>query len=206
MPTSHSYLRSTLITGITCEKCHGPGREHIQRHTAGATPPDSGDDGILNSAHFTRDQKVGLCALCHNGPLEPTSPAFSYLPGMTLERFFKPPRNAPETMPEVHGDQVGLLKRSLCYQKTGTLTCNTCHDEHAKELPAASYDSRCLTCHAAKTCPVTRSRSRSDASGCVGCHMPVLKTNAIVSQTSGQTIKAQLRSHWIRVYSASEIR
>jgi hypothetical protein len=61
------------------------------------------------------------------------------------------------------------LQSSRCWGKgDARLTCVACHDPHAPLVrDAASYDGRCLACHArpAKTCPTATER-------CTTCHMP----------------------------------
>jgi hypothetical protein len=42
------------------------------------------------------------------------------------------------------------------------------------------------------------------AGNCIGCHMPLLRTDAIVSETAGKTIRTSMRTHWIKVYSEAE--
>jgi len=37
---------------------------------------------------------------------------------------------------------------------------------------------------------------------CIDCHMPVEKTNVIVSETAGQVVQAKMRNHWIKVYES----
>jgi hypothetical protein len=37
---------------------------------------------------------------------------------------------------------------------------------------------------------------------CIDCHMPVEPTNVIASETAGQIIRAKMRNHWIKIYSA----
>ena len=64
-PPPIRYSHSNSIVGITCEKCHGPGREHADRFTAKATP--GLDSGVLNPARFSRDRQLDLCAWCHAG-------------------------------------------------------------------------------------------------------------------------------------------
>jgi predicted CXXCH cytochrome family protein len=71
------------------------------------------------------------------------------------------------------------MQRSRCYQASGTMTCTTCHDPHAK--PSASrtvayFRSKCLACHTspAKTCSLAEDvrRARDAQDNCASCHMP----------------------------------
>jgi hypothetical protein len=41
------------------------------------------------------------------------------------------------------------------------------------------------------------------AKNCIDCHMPVQKSNLIVSDVNGADTRAKVRNHWIKVYSDS---
>jgi hypothetical protein len=191
--TNH-YDRASLVVGVSCETCHGAASEHV---TAPAVPTKT----ILNPAKFSRDRQVDLCALCHGGAQrEELQPAFSYVPGQPLDKYLKPILVDVTQQPEVHGNQVGLLKRSRCYLASPAMSCSTCHDVHAPEQPAASYSSRCLSCHQATACGMAKTLGPKIASNCIDCHMPNQPTNAIVAKTAGKEVRATMRTHWIRVY------
>ena len=197
-PLTNLYERESLITGISCETCHGPGAGHVAEQKAGGT---SEGQGILNPAKFSRDRQVDLCALCHNGiQREEIAPAFSYIPGQPLTNYFKPMPIDTLEHPDVHGNQVGLLQRSKCYLSSPKMTCSTCHDVHAPERAAASYSDRCLTCHRWESCGVAKTMGHKIASDCIDCHMPFEPTNVIVSETGSKVVRAKMRNHWIKVY------
>ena len=198
-PLTNRYEKESLITGISCETCHGPGADHIARQKAGAA--GSVGETILNPAKFSRDRQIDLCALCHNGiQREAIAPAFSYIPGQPLTNYFKPLPVDMLEHPDVHGNQVGLLQRSRCYLSAPNMTCSTCHDVHAPERPAAEYSEKCLTCHRWESCGVAKKMGAKIASNCIDCHMPVEPTNVIVSQTADKVVRAKMRNHWIKVY------
>jgi hypothetical protein len=203
-PAENRYDRETLVTGISCEVCHGPGAKHAALHRSGAHASSSGEM-ILNPARFSRDRRVDMCALCHNGAQQTRmGEAFSYTPGEPLDEYLgaNPADAAPR--PDVHANQVGLLKRSRCYIGSAKMSCSTCHDVHAPEQTAASYSSRCLSCHRVESCGMEKKMGAKIAGNCIDCHMPVLQTNAIVSETSEKMIRTRMRTHWIKVYSEAE--
>jgi hypothetical protein len=199
-PATNRYDRKSLIPGISCESCHGPGSNHIRqelRHETKATEPL-----ILNPARFSRDLQVDLCAECHNGiQREALAPAFSYIPGRPLNEYFKQLPASDAEHPDVHGNQVGLLQRSKCYRSSERMNCSTCHDVHATGQPLESYSLKCLTCHNWQGCGMSRKMGDEIMNKCIDCHMPIEETNVIVSQTAGQVVHAKMRNHWIKVYA-----
>jgi hypothetical protein len=197
-PLTNAYHKASLVTGISCERCHGPGTQHIALHQA---KTKAAGEAILNPAKFSRDRQVDLCALCHNGiRSEGLQPAFSYVPGQALDGYLQASAAEVAAHPDVHGNQVGLLKQSRCYASSPKMSCSTCHDVHQQERPAAAYSDRCLTCHQVESCGMAKTMGRRIAENCIDCHMPVEPTKAIASETAGEMIRPKMRNHWIKVY------
>jgi len=212
-PAANRYDKTTLLTGISCETCHGPGSAHaaIRRAEVSGSPKSPGSE-VLNPAAFSRDRQIDLCALCHSGAQQDLlAPAFSFTPGTALDSYLRPIAVAEDAHPDVHANQVGLLKKSRCFAASRTMTCSTCHQVHAPEHPAASYSEKCLGCHKAERCGMAKKLGPKIKSVCIDCHMPLEQTQAIVSQTGDKVIRTTMRTHWIRVYrdentgSASEL-
>jgi len=191
------YAATGMVLGIGCEKCHGPGRAHVEAETkqpGGA----AGRSAILNPARFARERQMDLCAWCHAGQGDALAPVFSYKPGEPLEKYIRLPVPDPNAPPDVHDNQVAMLERSRCFQASG-MTCLTCHNPHATQHDVAAFSRVCLSCHK----PESATFARADhpvTNDCVDCHMPKLKTNLIVFNEDGKSLKPEVRSHWIRVY------
>ena len=203
-PESNRYLRSTAETGMACERCHGPSGAHIERMKARSAGDKGTETAILNPAKFSRDRQVDLCALCHSGARQRTMAQDGpYVPGEPLEEYLMPAAEQTTARPDVHANQVGLLKRSRCYLSSPAMSCSTCHDNlHSPERAAASYSTKCLSCHRVESCGIERKLGPTIANNCIDCHMPVQQTQAIVSQTAGTVIRTRMRTHWIKVYPA----
>jgi hypothetical protein len=194
------YQTTGFSLGIQCEKCHGPGREHVEREQSKSAAVH--DEAILNPARFTRQRQMDLCAWCHAGHGRSLRPAFSYLPDKPLVEFIQFPPPDPSAPLDVHGNQVGLLMQSRCY-RSSNMTCLTCHDVHTTQHDMADFSARCLTCHkpdsptfARPTHPVTKN--------CIDCHMPRQQTNLIVFDWKGTNVRPEMRNHWIKVYPAGQ--
>jgi hypothetical protein len=195
-PPTNKYNTTSFSLGIGCEKCHGPGREHVERETSKQS--QSAALAILNPAHFSRDRQMDLCAWCHAGHGRPLLPSFSYLPGDSLAKYIDLPPPDPDAPLDVHGNQVELLKQSRCF-RSSNMTCMTCHDVHATQHDLAEFSQRCLSCHKPDSATFARA-GHPVTTNCIDCHMPKQDTNMIVFDWKGTTERPQMRSHWIKVY------
>ncbi len=137
---------SHLRPGIECERCHGPGAEHVNRPSA---------QSIRNPGRLAPQALVEACGECHRLPASGGRPSAEELAKPETVRF------AP----------IGLMS-SRCLQASGKLSCLVCHDPHADGSPSAEfYTAKCAGCHAAA--PSTGSACRRAAGeNCVPCHMP----------------------------------
>lgn len=180
-----SDLRLRLVeNSIGCERCHGPGENHIERQTDAEVADADFDQSIVNPRRLPRKLLEAVCEQCHlQGDIQvpgrgvrPTD----YRPGLALEEFrteFRVRRPQRDMTIVGHFEQ---LRQSACYRRAETLTCVTCHDPHRPVLPAERtgyYRSVCLTCHADQGCklllPERQAKSEND---CAACHMPPAET------------------------------
>lgn len=71
---------------------------------------------------------------------------------------------------------VEQLHMSVCYQRSSTLTCVTCHDPHHDgdlRERVATHRAACLKCHAEEACSIAVDvRREKESDNCAACHMP----------------------------------
>jgi hypothetical protein len=203
---SNRYDKNDVTLNLSCERCHGPGRQHVEKYRA-AQVADAGTGAagplIVNPAKLERARQIEVCGQCHGGAGKDLVTAFSYIPGEKLLDFIELPAPDPKATVDVHGNQMALLERSRCYQESPNLTCITCHNPHEAEKPAATYSTKCLGCHEAKSCGEFARLGDKISENCIDCHMPMQSSKVIVSALNGKQVSVRVRNHWIRVYSNS---
>jgi hypothetical protein len=177
--------------GVDCERCHGPGRDHVRTAMEGAPAqmqspalsqalvltrqweeglrPESRQDEILQSVARAGDDRLVrdlyVCGECHGRRQMLMDPDDGH-----LARF-----------------QVAALLASRCYQRSAQkLRCTDCHDPHGDAVHGDErpYVAVCLRCHSAEPAVSPASSAATGAAqakvcpknpraGCIGCHMPV---------------------------------
>jgi predicted CXXCH cytochrome family protein len=191
----HSVNYNTQTKTVTewnvgCEKCHGPGSEHVRRPGRGT---------IVNPARLDAVKGTDLCMQCHSQgkPLQnPVAGQYYDWPvgfraGLDLKNFWElEEHKLGETTFTHFGDGTAHKNRmqgndfaqSLMY--TRGVTCFSCHDPHGTGNPADLLKPAkqvCLTCHgpsspngphAASIEAHTHHRAESVGSDCISCHMP----------------------------------
>ena len=200
-PPANRYRKTSLVLGVTCEKCHGPGREHVARHRLKSPMSPGTSEAIVNPSSLARDRQIDVCALCHSGNGTPIQPALSFLPGDVLEDYIVFPYYSPEDAVDVHGSQVQMLRRSKCFQSSATMTCSTCHNVHTPQLDAAAFSPHCLTCHQPKQCGQYVKLGEQIVHNCIDCHMPVQESHMLFSNTNGKKLLPKVRNHQIGIYA-----
>src|SRR5256712_748808 len=184
--------------GIACETCHGDGHQHVQYQAS--HPAEVRGKYITNPARFSRDRKLDNCALCHSGPREQVRPPFTYRPGERLDDYLLPASDRDAPIPDVHGDQVGLLRRSKCFRSSATMSCSTCHNVHRPQRDLAPFASKCLACHQTSQHPMAAKIGARMITSCIDCHMPNQRSNAIQINTPARQSSLSFRSHAIGIY------
>ncbi len=201
------FNKDRMILGVDCEKCHGPAKQHVTFQSQ--NPNEKTGKFILNPAHFTRQQSLDMCAVCHGGRLKKISPSFSFNAGDKLaDHFLMDTTTKITDHIDVHGNQYGLMAASKCFTQSGTLTCNTCHNTHENEKGKTEiFGQRCLSCHntlhpGGVVCKMTGQLGKAIESKCVACHMPEQPSMAIavMLQGSPMPVPAYMHTHYIKSY------
>jgi hypothetical protein len=159
-----------LVSNVNCEKCHGPGSEHVRQARKSKDPAPYS----VGAADWDVESEIQLCGDCHRLPRSITKQELRDYPD-TLARF----------------QPVGML-RSRCYLASNReMKCSTCHDPHQSVhgLNQQDHVQNCIECHDTNDsshtiCPV------SAKTKCIECHMPT------VPQEQG----IEFHDHWIRVH------
>ena len=139
---SEPVFTGQLPQGIDCQRCHGPGGNHVQALKAGAKLADI-RSAIVNPSRLGKERAMEVCMQCH---LETTSAPlpnvirrfdrgpFSYRPGEPLSAFQLSFDHAPGSGREGKFEIVNSvyrLRQSKCFlESKGELACTTCHDPH----------------------------------------------------------------------------
>jgi hypothetical protein len=148
--------------GIGCERCHGPGLNHVKAVESGFAEP-----AIALTSKTPSEPRLKSCSECHaaDGSIPTSDPEFNRAQGTTL-----------------------LFSRCYIASKD-RFGCTTCHDPHkALGHSIPTYEAKCLGCHASASLPADRTSSMPVAAEgihtsapscpvnpgarCISCHMP----------------------------------
>ena len=202
VPSGNRYDKTDFVLGISCERCHGPGREHVAR--AKSQPAAGSDLAIVNPAKLSQAREFEVCSQCHGGQgIRELVPAFSYVPGQPLANYIDLGPVVSNAVPEVHGTQVVLLEKSRCFQASSNMSCATCHDVHQPESDVTKFSEKCLSCHKPEKCGEFQKLGADIANNCIDCHMPNQESKVLFVDVQGKRVNPKIRSHWIKIYAGT---
>ncbi len=153
-----------LENGVGCERCHGPGSEHVR---------DPAKARMVNPAGLDAERRDAVCSQCHltgEARIETAGRRFAeFRAGERLAdyaTYFVWQSGRRDFKVTSH---VEKLASSGCKRGAGeALWCGTCHDPHGAEDEGAKTQAACLNCHAA---------AHRQQENCAGCHMPRAKAS-----------------------------
>jgi predicted CXXCH cytochrome family protein len=185
-------IRTKTVTewNVGCERCHGPGSEHVAKPTA---------INIVNPAKLDFVRANDTCIQCHSqgmplqNPIEGTYYDWpvGFHQGGQLKDFWQLEEHTLGETTFTHFADGGAHKnrmqgndfvQSLMYRRG--VTCFSCHDSHGTANEALLIKPArdvCLTCHGPTSpngphAPTLEAHTRhargSAGSDCVACHMP----------------------------------
>ena len=182
---------------VGCERCHGPGSEHVAHPT---------NDNILNPGHMDSVADSDTCIQCHSQGQPPSKPLegkyydwpVGYNVGLKLADYWKLEDCTlgqtnfyyfPDCTAHKNRMQGNDFAQSVMYRRG--ITCSSCHDVHGTGNYAQlrkPADKICLDCHGPgsangpRTSTIaahTHHKEDSAGSQCVACHMPAIESEGV---------------------------
>jgi len=199
------HTKQVAEWNVGCEKCHGPGSEHVDHPSRG---------NILNPARMDYVQASDSCIQCHSQGRPLTNPIegkyydwpVGYQVGLNLRDFWQLEESKlgettfthyPDGTAHKNRMQGNDYVQSVMYRRG--VTCFSCHDVHGTDNYAQlrkPADQLCLDCHGPLSLNGPRTRTieehthhkkGSPGSSCVACHMPKIETTVADVKVSAHT-------------------
>ncbi|HZR65630.1 MAG TPA: tetratricopeptide repeat protein [Terriglobales bacterium] len=163
---SENRYAMPLLThsGISCERCHGPG----ETHTKGGS--------IVNPDKLPPDRRDAICMQCHMEGRVSVERAgkhvYDFRPGDSLSDYIRYYVLSDSSSRLGAVSQVEALAQSKCKKVSGDkMSCTSCHDPHfspSADERVAYFRGKCLACHGAEFA----AKHHAEQPNCTSCHMP----------------------------------
>ena len=191
------FTHGTLIYGISCERCHGPGREHVEYHQQ--HPDETIAKFVTVPSDLPREPQLDVCSQCHSGVTELKGEPYQFRPGDRLSDHYHPPAD-PNDGGSVHtSNQATRLALSGCFTES-EMTCVDCHNPHRNERgDRVLFSTRCLKCHQTSECGMESKLGERLRENCIDCHMPSRASDKLHLDTAEERVFPALRDHNVRV-------
>jgi len=191
------HTKQVAEWNVGCERCHGPGSEHVAHPSR---------ENILNPAQMDSVAASDTCIQCHSQGQPRSSPIegkyydwpVGYNVGLKLADFWKLEDCTlglttfyyfPDCTAHKNRMQGNDFAQSAMYRHG--ITCASCHDVHGTRNYAQlrkPADQICLDCHGPATANGPRAatlvehahhKPGSPGSQCVACHMPAIESEGV---------------------------
>ena len=189
-PTNDGWRTRVGDMSISCEACHGPGRQHVDYHDAIRSLKSSkiatADAKLFHPGKSDPIESAQACGQCHADVTFKSGHALGeFQPGDDFDACFNlnigdRQRFWNDGSMRVAGREFIPISQSKCFS-TGKLSCVSCHsmhdyasNDHQLSAQAVSNDA-CLNCHDSLRDNIaqhTHHAETSSGSRCVNCHMP----------------------------------
>lgn len=191
------HTKQVAEWNVGCERCHGPGSEHVQHPTR---------CNIVNPAQMDSVAANDTCIQCHSQGRPLTNPIegkyydwpVGYRVGLRLQDYWRLENctlgqtdfyHFPDCTAHKNRMQGNDFVQSVMYRHQ--ITCSSCHDVHGTDNYAQLIkpaNQICQDCHG-PTSPNgphtatleehTHHKDGSSGSQCVACHMPKIETEGV---------------------------
>jgi predicted CXXCH cytochrome family protein len=191
------HTKQVVEWNVGCERCHGPGSEHVEHPTR---------SNILNPGNMDAVTANDTCVQCHSQGRPLANPIegkyydwpVGYHVGLRLQDFWRLEDCTlgqttfyyfPDCTAHKNRMQGNDFAQSVMYRHG--ITCSSCHDVHGTENYAQlrkPANQICLDCHgptspngphAATLEEHAHHKTGSIGSQCVACHMPKIETEGV---------------------------
>jgi DmsE family decaheme c-type cytochrome len=166
--------------GVTCESCHGPGKEHVE---AGGDPTK-----IFQFSKATPKEADKQCLECHEGNhpnFERTAHGEAGVGCTSCHSIHKFKDDAsllkvsqPKLCYTCHSDVKPAFAQPFHHKvDEGLMSCSDCHNPHGtfKEKglhSSVAGDAVCVKCHTDTAGPFVYEHPPIRTEGCTSCHFP----------------------------------
>jgi len=166
--TGYDAAAGTYVeAGVGCERCHGPGSEHIAAAAADRKK------AIVNPVNLPPDRQAMICGQCHSVGRDTSGKyAFpvSFRPGDDLNAVFVQGKPTGPGRQQQYTDWL-----TSKHAEKGTI-CEKCHDPHGttgKDYQLLNDTiPLCFGCHPADKLPAGPQHAADTKMNCSACHMP----------------------------------